>query len=257
MVWGNVLSEFIEFGQPIAGTSLKAYYKFDETSGDIINLAGNVTGNSSLGSAADLQTSGVTYNQTGKIGGALEYDGVNDYTQAGTSLSQFNFLHNLSALYTIVIWYKLDALEVSYDTFTNTGDDLSGGDTGVFLQRDSFTGGRRVRFGYGNSGTFDLFTTSNNFLPNDTDSFHLLVVRFDYSLGSNNGLIRVDNGTDESFTRTVTATNSDAASALRAGAITGTHFYDGRLDEYSIWNRILTDAELTILWNGGAGRSLY
>ena len=54
-------------GANMDDTDLKAYYKFNESSGDIINKS---EATASLGSAADIAITGATYSQTGKIGKA-------------------------------------------------------------------------------------------------------------------------------------------------------------------------------------------
>ena len=62
-------------------TDLKAYWKFDEASGDIIEVSQAAA---ALGSAADLQVSGATHGATGIIGDALSFI-TDDFVQAGTS----------------------------------------------------------------------------------------------------------------------------------------------------------------------------
>ena len=81
-------------------TDLKAYWRFNETSGSITNVATTYGSGVSLGSDADLTANNSpTYDQTGSptdLGNSVLFDGSNDYCNAGTSVSQFNFLHNIS-----------------------------------------------------------------------------------------------------------------------------------------------------------------
>jgi Concanavalin A-like lectin/glucanases superfamily len=91
-------------------------------------------------------------------------------------------------------------------------------------------------------------TTHHNF--ND-GNWHLLVVTCSRS---GNMVAYVDNVVEGSVS-TSTATgsvNSTHGFALGADYF-GTYLFDGSLDEFGLWNRVLTSTEITHLWNGGAG----
>jgi hypothetical protein len=47
----------------------------------------------------------------------------------------------------------------------------------------------------------------------------------------------------------------DAAFAFNLGAFNAANFLNGQIDSAGIWKRTLTAAELTFLWNSGAGRT--
>ena len=61
------------------GDGLKAYWKMDETSGSTFtNDAGDITGNSSIGTAGNLTITGATLNQSGSpsgLGVNADFDG--------------------------------------------------------------------------------------------------------------------------------------------------------------------------------------
>lgn len=111
----------------------------------------------------------------------------------------------------------------------------------------------------GNNGTFTSYFTSTTFLPADTASFHMLTVRYNEALASGNLLMRVDNGTDESINKAGTRTNGNATTATAIGQLSNlvnAAVYAGDLDEFSIWDRVLTDDEITRLYNSGNGLEL-
>ena len=60
---------------------LIAHYKFDETSG---TTAADSSGNGNIGALTNMAGTEWT---TGKVGGALNFDGTNDYVNLGTSLA--------------------------------------------------------------------------------------------------------------------------------------------------------------------------
>jgi hypothetical protein len=91
-------------------------------------------------------------------------------------------------------------------------------------------------------------TTHHNF--ND-GNWHLLVVTCSRS---GNMMAYVDNVIEGSVSTStapgsVNSTNGFALGANYAGGI----LFDGSLDEFGLWNRVLTSTEITHLWNGGAG----
>ena len=102
---------------PFDDTDLKAYWKFNETSGDIIESSQAAA---ALGSAADLQVTGATYSDvTSPFGYGLSFNGTNGFAQAGTSLSQFNFMHLAGAAWTVNYWV-LEQTGLSFAYFYNT-----------------------------------------------------------------------------------------------------------------------------------------
>lgn len=255
---------FLKRGVAFDDTDLKAYWKFDEASGDIINQSESAA---DLGAAADLQVTGATYSQAGKIGNSLLFDGVDDHCVAGTSLSQFNFMHNTSALWTVAIWVKLTTSES--DTLYNfMGDNptFATANIGINIFLDDRSSSSRdhqinVLIARGVTGQPVIDGLSSvGFFPKDTN-WHLLVATYNQSLGSNNLQLIMDGDTanKELFTKTANApSNSDSSNAMwLAETAGGTADFAGNLDEVSVWNRVLSDEEITALYNAGNGRAIY
>lgn len=238
-------------GNAFNDTGLKAYWKFNEASGNIINVSESAA---DLGSAADLSVTGATYSQPGIIGNSLLFDGVNDFCQAGSSLSQFNFMHNTTAIFTLIMWYKLGASPPSTQRgfFGTMG--LSSSQTGICM---AITTSRELHFICGDGTTPAVLDHSGVIFPNDTN-WHMLMVKWDYAHATNNLMYSVDNGSVTTVTKAnATASTGDATSALQIGRSTDPTWWSGNIDETSLWNRLLTASEITTLYNGGVGRAIY
>lgn len=236
-------------------SELKAYYKFDEASGDIINQAGAVGSVDSLGTGADLQVTGATHGATGIIDDALSYDGVNDKTVAGTSLSQWNFLHEAGAAWSMVMWFKLGATEQNNTGIWQTSTGIS--DDGIVLAFRTGTSANKfdIRLLVINNAVIDINTTIADVGDDDTD-FHMLGVRWDEDGGSNNLKMTFDGG---AFLEATTATTTASGNAQIAGEWMvdgGPNFTNTLQDETSWWNRLLSLEEFQTLYNSGAAFAL-
>lgn len=238
-------------------SNLKSYYKFNEASGDIINLSQAVA---DLGSGADIQITGATYGATGKIGDAVSFDGINDHGVMGSSFSQFNFMHNTSAKFTVACWLKPLSIGAGGRELILSTSSGSGGNTGMFITFEAAAASfRGITLGLSNAGTHTELgpTTGTGRMPDDTN-WHFVVIKYDQSLGSNNLTISVDDGTVENFNKAGTRTNSNATAVLTLATLASLVLYmDTLVDEMSIWNSILTAGQITSLYNSGSGLAIY
>ena len=244
-------------GADVSLTGLKAYWKFNETTGDIINQATSVGSVDSLGTGADLQVTGATHSSDNNPLGnpTMLFDGVNDFCQAGSSVSQWNFMHNSTSLVTVVMWCKF--LEGSDTRYRLLADHSNSTTNGVgFEVADTMA--LRSQATRGSSGTnFYSGTTTDNTIP-DLTNFHMYAYTFDYSLGSANLKISLDDGTKQTFGTNSSANNANSTFAMHVG-VSGdgiNDWFHGNISEMSIWNRVLTDAEITSLYNSGSGKQI-
>ena len=230
-------------------TGLKSYWKFNEASGDIVNQATSVGSTDSLGTGADLQITGATYNNTNTPFNTMNFDGTNDFGQAGTSLSQFNFLHN-GGKWTIACWMEIIDTSVEGTIWGNTtGTNTQGvnflqtGATTKFLVR-VFDSAIWINVDMGAHGLTDgnpFFVT----LTFDKDEATQKAKYF------RNGSL-ISSG-DQSTTQ---GTASNSPIAFRIARSSGSVYFAVNFSEYSIWNRVLSDAEITTLYNSGSGKTL-
>ena len=232
-------------GADVSLTGLKAYYKFNEASGNIINQASAV-GSTDMIATSDLVVSGATYGVTGKIGDALSFDGTNDSASASsTSTSDWSFLSQSGVAFTIIFWYKADDFVANRSFFATSNFGTDG--INIVSKTD-----RYIRFLCGNtSAGFMDFTTTTVIQPNDTN-WHMLMAKYDDASGV--GTLSIDNGIVETKgSQNLTNTSSPNYVFKVAQDGLGAGYYKGDIDEFSIWNRILTTAEITSLYNSGIG----
>ncbi len=241
---------------------LKAYWKWDNP---VTPAPNDSSASASLGTNADLAITGVAvYEPTGGIiGDSWLFDGGRATADTGTNqLSQWNFLHNTVAVWTINIWYKLATADGD-ERGEIISTSLVTTDIGIRFDYDNRTAqvhdhALLVQIANGNSGSEVIPTTFfENLFPNDTN-WHLLTMTYNSALGSNQFTARVDAGNKVFATRQNAESNANATGALTiANTATGTAIpFNASFDETSIFNRVLEDGEVVALWNGGAGQEL-
>jgi hypothetical protein len=67
--------------------------------------------------------------------------------------------------------------------------------------------------------------------------------------------MQLDNNTMISQTGITTSNTSSPSYPLYFGDTSGSEF-EGYIQCFALWNRIITPDEITELWNGGAGKTL-
>lgn len=235
----------------ISDTGLKAYWKFNEASGVIINQSASAV---DLGAAADGTVTGMTYNQaSGPFNYSGLFDGVDDKVVIGSSLSQFNFMHSTTALSSLNFWMKLVSTTGTTGIFGNQSGTIT---PGYHLQRY----GNRMEltiYNASNQATLSLDPTAN-FVP-DTTTWYMYTMTHDQSLGSANGIAYRDAGNSVSADKTAnTPSNADAANAMEIGrSIKNNAFTNAYISEMSVWNKVLSSSDISLLYNGGSGRQIY
>ena len=236
---------------PLDDSELKAYWRFNESSGDVINQSES---DDTLGSGANIQITGATYEDDGSpLDTGMSFDGTNDSGVCGDNKSQFNFLHNDGAAWTICFWAKLTKASDKYIMSTSEGG------TGIGLKLGMNATDFRIYTQNGSDELVANFTGESGFIPNST-TWYFYCFRWDQDLGSNNfKAIRNDNNLEQSNKDNNDPSNSNATDpmtfAKRPDLNVG--YTAMSIAEVSIWNRILTDDEMTALYNNGDGRAIY
>jgi hypothetical protein len=243
----------------ITETDLKAYWKYNEASGAVLNSS---TSDETLGSDADMTITGATH-QSGSppVGNSMDFDGVNDYGVCSTgssTKSQFNFLHNTSAVWTMAFWLKKTSSSGTTYLFSNTNTE--GTDVGMFIRQDSSatTPTFYIVRGVDSSRVLNSTPTSGYF-P-DYTNWYFYVATYDYSLGSSNFNIRRNDANLETFSKTGSAaSNADATYdyhiSRNPNASSG--FGDHFISEHSLWNKVMSGSDQTSLYNSGSGLEIY
>ena len=234
-------------------TDLKAYYKFDVLSGDIVNLADSVGSTDSLGSDVDMVNSGATYGAAGILDNALSFDGSNDFgTLVNGGSDLFNFFTITDATWSVSCWVFYDDL--------GGGHIISSapvGDTTMF-QINLNTSTQVALQAVGTGSTF-IINTSWTVATLSTGVWIHMVFTGDQSLASDGlelWLDGVSQGTKNRSSNSGSAgTQAEPMHVATHGAI-GSVFFAGRFDELSLWSRVLTDSEVASLYNAGNALAL-
>lgn len=111
----------------------------------------------------------------------------------------------------------------------------------------------RFQFGVSNNGTAETFIAANALGAPSTGTWYFIVAWHDSV--ANTISICVNDGTVNSTAYTVGGRDGTATFRIGAYRNTAFGFLNGQVDEAGIWKRVLSAAEITDLYNGGAGRN--
>lgn len=212
-------------------SGLVAYWPMDETSGTSV---ADASGNGNTGTMTNMD--GATDHVAGIIGNGLDFDGVNDYVNAGSGA----VLDNLGDM-TVCAWVNSRPIlngtwahiVSKYDASGTTGWDLYQG------------GGAYSNSGYGYRETG---------FESDGNWDHYCAVNTQLATDGTNITIYMNNTIQNTGNATYGAGGSDAANNLIIGmfAAIGDPF-NGVLDEVRIYNRALTADEVSQIYNYTGG----
>lgn len=253
----NIFNPYRYVSGGIDDDQLKCYYKFDNASGDVPNLSES---SEDLGSGADQQVSGgATYEETGIIDYALGYDGVDSYSRAGSSLSQFNFCHETGHQWTLNFWLLRNAEVTGGHVIMGTSGQSDATTTGFLIGASTYNK-MYLALNDGEAGQpIDDYYLPSNFIGSatwemftityDDPSQEAIVYRdFDSITPVTIGYSLASRTTGNATAPMTSATNPDDNAS---------NWFAGRLDEVSFWDRILTSDEIEALYNSGLGLAIY
>jgi hypothetical protein len=215
-------------------SSLVAYYKLDEWAGMRLDSVGT-------GHLTDNNT--VTQNP-GKLGAAAQFTAANsEYLSVADNpaLSMGNIE------FTVCAWVYLDSKTAARTVCAKRGvAGVSGGEFSLVYDNSA----DRFLFSVFDSTTGANTATANIFGSPSTGTWYFLVGMVE----GGNVKISVNGGAFNTTAKTVTIPDSAHPFYIGAQQPTPTFFWDGRIDTVGIWKRALTAADLTELYNGGAGK---
>ena len=229
---------------------MKCYYRFEQTSGNLENTASDV-GSSDAIDNSDLVVSNATQGATGKIDyGTTFATGTQTLKASSMDPADLGFLSNDGAVWTICGWVK--ATNRAGDQAILSDTDFGAGKNGIFIRCANVSGNINIILGT-NGGDKIVANTSTAALPDDEWAF--LMSQYNNSTGDVK--VSVNNGTVETLTKSTgtTLSNTDEPDTyLYMGNVPALdNDFIGSLDEFVIFNRILTTDEITDLYNSGDG----
>ncbi len=212
-------------------SGLTHYWNFDELAG--IN-ASDKRGED-VGNPLNINLTGATFNTTGQIGGSVYCDGTNDFglTSGGTL-----GLPKGTGDWTISLWFNdVNSAASGITWASNTGFDER--IINVVVPANNL----RVFFGGGDTGNIIASVVQDG-----TRWYHAVVVR---NTSAGTELFVYLNGTQISNVASVG--NITAAATKICEDSSGGSDFKGHIDELGIWNRSLSPAEVTEIYNNHTG----
>jgi len=219
-------------------TGLLAYYNFEETSGELINVSPS---SDSLGSAANMKNIGVLYEQDCIVSKCYRYH-PSDKSKIAIDLSSLGYPVSFNG------WVK----KISEDGIIQ-----------IIMIGDSNT--KEIFMGISeNPGTLPRVILKNEkrtqAAPPDKEQFHpddgWIMVTGVIKGDAHMKVYVNDVFGERKMNKQPFPANLDTMAINLIPDGTPMTGGDGLYDEISFWNRVLTEAEITKLYNGGAGLSL-
>jgi len=262
----------------IDGEGLRAYYKFNESSGNVINHADQVTNN-------DTNDADLVVNNGGDAD-HIVYEGTTDtpdnlpdvirwnststtdggYADANGAASLWNFLKygdgDANIAFTVCFWGKFSALTNNTMLMTTTNNSRSSPWIGWNLKFYASKFYSQINVGDAGGTGNESVVYANNFSNVLADgSFHFYSLTYDQTLGSANYKIKRDN--DNLLTKNKTAISPVSANTTEPLAfghqMAGSETFippDYSIASLSLWSRVLTDDEITEMYADGDGMQL-
>ena len=216
---------------------LISYWKMDDASGDAIDAH----------ASNDGTCANISYEETGKIGTSFGLNGSSSNVNVGDIAA----IDNATAL-SVSCWVYHDDLDADDYIMTNR----STGAGFLFLRDNvgSVTARTDMYKIYVSDATgADVIEGASNSSPVTTWTH----VVFTYEPLHATGLHLYINGTEDANSPGSTNNTDDidpAAVATYMGSNSQeSAWYDGKIDEVGVWEKVLTSSEVTALYNGGAG----
>ena len=256
---GILINSYLPFGSSFDKSGIKAYYHLDESSGTVVNAATTSAGFSDgLGTAANSSSTDGTplQNQTGFFDKCVKATGAQatDFFVMGTSKAQWKFLHSQD--FTIAFWFKATDLTLT-NVFGMFGTPIGGTNIGTVLGGRDGSGSNsntlRCRMENGTGNASQIQSSADYFLIDTTNWYHFIIT---FKASDQSWNIYRDNANNESTTSSLTLSTSNPTEECEFCGTSGGGYYNiaGFIDEFVVFNRIITADERAYLYNSGNGQ---
>lgn len=220
-------------------TNLVSYWKLDESSGNAADSVGSNT----------LTNNGSAVYAAGKINNAVTCVRNTDYLSIANG-SQTGL--NPTGSFTINTWVKWSSIDSgNWNGIVSKLDNTSRA-YGSGILKQGGTDQYWVAVDIGTSGGSSYSTPNANYATLVTGTWYMITIRY-----STAGTVKVDINNSRLYTDTGAPSSCQAGTAdFRIGYRNNPSPDDGSnalFDETGFWDREISDAEVTELYNGGAG----
>ncbi len=259
-------------------TGLRAYYDFNNASGNLLNKATAIGSSDSNG--VDLQNTNLTQNVAGKFdkcynNGTSYNGGVSHEGSLGSAGANTNweFMYGSGdRQWTFTGWVKrASATQADDANFFDNTNSASGTGIKLSVRGDDRSDDGALQLTLIGDGDYSdamwQAQTADDFLPSDTN-WHFIVVTCDLNSASNQVNFILDNGTPSTHSF-VAGSGSSSYSAGSSGhngnpeytwglnaiarSTSSKGSFQGFVDDYSFWSRILGSSEITTLYGSALG----
>jgi hypothetical protein len=218
--------------------NLQALFRLDEDSSSLVTYPDPA---SQIGSPAGTLVNGPTWVQ-GKYNYALSFDGTNDYVDFG------NILNLAGKPLTISAWIKMNQLPPSGYTYPFVARRQTSGSYNADYLVEVTSGGG-ICFTYAKAGTNNWYVACTPGGVVSTGQWYHVVATFNSSSTTAkiyvNAVQKASQVTGQQLT-----SNSGAVFRLAYTWYTGNNkYYNGVLDEIAVFDRALSDSEISALYN--------
>jgi hypothetical protein len=223
-------STFAQVPNYVATTGLIGWWPFN----------GNANDESGNGNNGTVSGASLTTDKNGIANQAYSFDGVNDFIDAGSSISFSNF--------TISTWVYINSYSSALNALVSKiSTNFQNFELGINSNTSTPANVPSMSWGTGSA-----WQSINSIQAFPVTNWHHLVVSFN----SSNVMTLYFDGNVVSTSSTTNYANVAnfktyfGARPNTQGISTTTFFHNGKLDDIGIWNRALTQQEITNLYNG-------
>lgn len=178
---------------------------------------------------------------TGHIGNAFSFDGTTFIRLSAADNAAFSFGAGVAKSFAFWAYWNTST---DFQTLFFKGD-YGGGNEEYFFYRNA---SNYAEFALYNGGTPQAITSSPDTIPDTTWTF--IVIMYD---GAGTATISINDGTPRNTTSLSDGDNTGGNFFMGMSAA-GTRF-NGLIDEFQIYNKVLTAPEIATLYAAGAGKS--
>jgi len=213
--------------------SLISYYPLDEASGARFDSVG----------VNDLTDNNTVLSATAKLGLGADFESGNSESLSITDASQVGL--DITSDFSVCFWAQRESNAGGSPYIYSKESNTNSGYSGVLG-----AGSTELRFRIGDGSGVETETLSSYTMP--TASFDHICQVFDNT--ADTVTMYVNGAPNTPTTASRAPSNNSRPFALGVDVeVAGTEFFDGILDEFGIWGRVLTDEEVLELYNDGDG----